>query len=361
MNHSPSLAGKGISVAGINKYFAGSPALQQVTLDIAQGEFVALLGPSGCGKTTLLRILAGLAAPETGRVLFGGQTMVDMANRHLVPAEKRNIGMVFQDYALWPHMRVRENVAFPLKARGVPRSQHAELVQAALDKVSLGTLGERFPNQLSGGQQQRVALARAIVAQPPIILFDEPLSNLDAGLRDTLGRDLAALVRELGITAVYVTHDQAEALSLADRIAVMRAGRIIQCDRPETLFHDPVDPWVAGFLKTGSLIEGRLDAGYFVPASGGPAVEFADTSLTGAVTLMVPGAAVRSSSNEADLPVTVQDIHFRGDRYEISARWGQSSQAPVLQFWHDRPAARGDILPVALDRHRLRLFPAAAA
>ena len=245
--------------------------LDRVSLDIAPGEFLAVLGPSGCGKTTLLRLIAGLLAPDRGSVTIGGETVCDGAHGLFVPAERRRLGMVFQDYALWPHMRVRENVAFPLESRHVPKGEAVRLVTAALTRVGLGALAERFPAELSGGQQQRVALARAIAGSPRVLLFDEPLSNLDTALRDSLGHEIARLTRELGLTALYVTHDQSEALGLADRVAVMRAGRVVQLNSPERLFRDPEDPWTAEFLRAGSLVPGTFTDTASPPSAPPPA------------------------------------------------------------------------------------------
>jgi iron(III) transport system ATP-binding protein len=349
--------GNGVDIVGLAKAFGDSRAIRSVDLSIAPGEFVALLGPSGCGKTTLLRAIAGLLSPDTGTIRLGDKLVADGAKKLFVPAERRNLGMVFQDYALWPHMRVRDNVGFPLAARRCPQEQRPALVDAALRRVSLQHLAERFPGELSGGQQQRVALARAIVDSPRVLLFDEPLSNLDAGLRDILGREIAILTRELGATAIYVTHDQSEALSLADRIAVMRAGEIIQVDAPERLYNDPADAWVAAFLKSGSLIRGETRDGMFHHdgASAGLHLPELINGHRGSSTLLMPRMALRAGEG-GELRFSIASIHFKGDRYEIAARWGVDSHSPVVQFWHDQPLKLGDTVPVVVDRSRLRLF-----
>ncbi|HEY4135872.1 MAG TPA: ABC transporter ATP-binding protein [Alphaproteobacteria bacterium] len=349
--------GNGVQIVNLVKIFGGMRAIDGIDLTIAPGEFVALLGPSGCGKTTLLRAIAGLLAPDEGLIRLGDATVADARGKLFVPAEKRNLGMVFQDYALWPHMRVRDNVAFPLAARGCPVEQRSRLIETALRRVSLWHLAERFPGELSGGQQQRVALARAIVDSPRVLLFDEPLSNLDAGLRDTLGRDIAILTRELGATAIYVTHDQSEALSLADRIAVMRGGSIIQADAPEQLYKNPADAWVAGFLKSGSLIRGQTRDGSFHPEGSGAPLHMPDLidGHTGPSTLMLPSTAVQPRG-EGELSFSVASVHFKGDRYEVAARWGAHDHGPVVQFWHDRPLRPGDTVTVNVDRAPLRLF-----
>lgn len=215
-----------ITTSGLCYRIAGQPILQQIDLTIPAGYTLALLGPSGCGKSTLLKLLAGLLQPEQGSISFGEQKVADA--RYNLPPEQRNLGMVFQDYALWPHMSVMQNVAFPLKMRAIERSQCQQRVLAALDRVGLVDLADRRPAELSGGQQQRVALARAIVAEPKVLLFDEPLSNLDRDLRESLSHEMASLLRQLRTTAVYVTHDRNEAAVLANRVVHMADGRIAE-------------------------------------------------------------------------------------------------------------------------------------
>jgi iron(III) transport system ATP-binding protein len=213
-----------IHVRGLRQRFGEQTVLDGIDLDVPAGTTLALLGPSGCGKSTLLKLLAGLLRPDEGSVRFGGETVADPARA--APPEARGLGMVFQDYALWPHMTVAGNVSFPLEMRGVPRAERAALVAQALARVGLEPLAGRRPSALSGGQQQRVALARAIVARPRILLFDEPLSNLDAQLRATLCDDIRALLAQLGTTAVYVTHDRSEADALAHTIVTLAQGRV---------------------------------------------------------------------------------------------------------------------------------------
>jgi putative spermidine/putrescine transport system ATP-binding protein len=232
----------GVSIKNLYKEFEDVVALNSVSLDIEEGEFVVLLGPSGCGKTTFLRSIVGITDPDAGSIHLGERDIVH------VPPENRNIGMVFQSYALFPHMTVENNVAFGLKMRNVPRPEMIQRVKAALELVDLLDYGGRFPRQLSGGQQQRVALARAIVIEPEILLFDEPLSNLDAKLREQLREDLHHLQRRLGVTSIYVTHDQAEAMALADRIVVMNAGRIVEVGSPIELYRTPRHRFTAEFL-----------------------------------------------------------------------------------------------------------------
>jgi ABC-type Fe3+/spermidine/putrescine transport system ATPase subunit len=247
-----------ISVRGVSKtYFSGPRTVQALTdihLEIQEGEFFFLLGPSGCGKTTLLRTIAGLLTPTRGRVYLGERDVTDL------PVHKRNTAMVFQSYALWPHMTVWQNVEFGPKMRGMDGKARREVAENNLQRVHLTGFGDRKPNQLSGGQQQRVALARALSAGAGCLLFDEPLSNLDARLRMHMRTELRQLVKDTGATAVYVTHDQKEALSMADRVAVLSEGRIVQIGTPEDVYNHPSTRFVADFLGEANFIEGRVES-----------------------------------------------------------------------------------------------------
>ena len=230
------------------KRYGDFTALDGVSLDIREGEFFTLLGPSGCGKTTLLRMIAGFNSIEGGDFYFGDKRINDM------PAHKRDIGMVFQNYAIFPHLSVEENVAYGLKARSVPRAEIKKRVSDALELVQISHLASRKPNELSGGQQQRVALARAFVIEPSVLLMDEPLSNLDAKLRVQMRTVIKKLQRRLGITTIYVTHDQEEALAISDRIAVMKEGKIMQIGTPSEIYAKPGSPFVAGFIGVSNFI-----------------------------------------------------------------------------------------------------------
>ena len=245
-----------ISLQGIAKQFGRGPsavwAVQDVNLQIASGEFFFLLGPSGCGKTTLLRMIAGLIEPSAGTVHFASRDVTNL------PVEKRNTAMVFQNYALWPHMTVGQNVEFGPKMRRVPGKTRRDLSQRSLQRVEMQSFSSRKPNQLSGGQQQRVALARVLAAEPDCMLLDEPLSNLDAKLRLQMRSELRELVKSTSTTAIYVTHDQKEALCMADRIAVMNDGRIVQVGTPAELYHQPSRRFVAEFLGEANFIQGRV-------------------------------------------------------------------------------------------------------
>ncbi len=237
-----------LTIKNVSKFYGSFQALDKINLAVPEGQFVTLLGPSGCGKTTLLRIIAGFLSCEEGEVYFGDRLMND------VPPEKRDTAMCFQSYALFPNKSVYENIRFGLRMHKVPKEQHKKLVEEAMEMVNLTGLGSRRPYELSGGQQQRVSLARCIVVRPRLLLFDEPLSNLDAKLREKVRVEIRQVQRQLGITAIYVTHDQAEALAISDRIVTMSAGRIVQNADPRTIYERPNSKYVADFIGTANII-----------------------------------------------------------------------------------------------------------
>jgi multiple sugar transport system ATP-binding protein len=243
-----------VKLEGVNKRFGDHVALSGISLEIAEGEFFTLLGPSGCGKTTALRLVAGLELADQGTIRIGDRDVT-----HLPPAQRR-VAMVFQNYALYPHMTIAENISYPLRIRKMPKDQIKDKVNSVADKLYLAGLLDRMPSQVSGGQQQRVAVARAMVQDPLVYLFDEPLSNLDAKLRLEARRFLKRIQRETGITAIYVTHDQTEAMAMSDRVAVLKDGRLMQVASPEKIYAEPADVFVAGFVGSPpmNLIEGRI-------------------------------------------------------------------------------------------------------
>ncbi|TPN02793.1 ABC transporter ATP-binding protein [Mesorhizobium sp. B2-3-3] len=242
--------------AGICKSLGGRPVLSDLDLKIDAGEVVSLLGASGSGKTTLLRIIAGLVEPERGSITLDGRVV--WSEDSVIPAEKRRIGMVFQDYALWPHMTVANNLSFGLRSQRLSDRDIAQRLAHALDVTRLAPYRDRYPTELSGGQQQRVAIARCLAARPALMLFDEPLSNLDAALREDMRIEMMELVRREAITVVYVTHDQAEAMAVSDRIAIMRAGEIVQFDTPRAIYEAPADSFVASFIGGFSIVRGQV-------------------------------------------------------------------------------------------------------
>lgn len=299
-----------LQLHGIHKSFDAANALEKIDLSIGKGQFMTLLGPSGCGKTTLLRVIAGLETPDHGEIYYGDTCLYDIARRVNRPVHQRNFGMVFQDFALWPHLTVMENVAFGLKAKG-DTAQWRKRTLEAIELVRLNGLEKRYPHQLSGGQQQRVALARAIVIRPHLILFDEPMSALDALLRDEMRLELTNLVRAIGVTAVYVTHDQTEAMSMSDEIVVMQNGCILQKDKPEVIYRKPVHAFTARFIgKTNWLESGRR--------------------------LVRPEHVGWSPQSENDLVFsgTVKTVSYVGERYEIGV------DLPALGVWVAYHASR---------------------
>ena len=322
---------------GVSKRFGDVQALAALDLEIAQGQFVGVLGPSGCGKTTLLRCLAGLEVPDTGRIRFGDRAVVDVDAGVQDPPQRRGLGMVFQDLALWPHLTVFENVAYTLRARK-DTADLEDRVHDALAKVQLPVHADRYPHQLSGGQQQRVAFARAVVDRPPVLLMDEPLSALDAALRVDLRAELTALTRSLGLTAVYVTHDQHEAMSMADRILVMQDGFVRQDGAPETVYQRPTSRFVAGFIGRLNTLDRPLPSvlpvGAAAPAVGsanGDGEEQPTGQATGATEVAVTGSGVAGvrpekvhlAANGRDtvaLPAEVELVSYLGDHYELRCR-----------------------------------------
>lgn len=325
----------------ITKRFGDVIALENIDLEIAEGELFFLLGPSGCGKTTCLRIVAGFYQPDEGELYFGKRRMND------VPPHKRNTGMVFQNYALWPHMTVYENVAYGLDVRKVSASEKRRRVQQALEIVHMEEYAQRTPNQLSGGQQQRVALARALVIEPEVLLLDEPLSNLDAQLRLEMRQEIKRIHRETGITALYVTHDQKEALSLADRLAVMKDGRVIQVGSPREVYTHPVNRFVAGFIGETNFLEGHVvereseQIGVKTPVGTVFSSQAEGFQIGEAITLSVrPESLVVSTEAVGalnELPAVVQRITYLGNVEELELSLSNGHEMKAL---HPNPGSR---------------------
>ncbi len=244
-----------VSIRNLNKNYKDNIVVNNFSIDIKDGEFITFLGPSGCGKTTNLRMIAGFIKPTSGEIRIGNEIISNPEKNIYVPPEERQLGMVFQSYAIWPHMNVFGNISYPLKIRKVPKSIIQKKVEEILDLVKMRELIDRFPHELSGGQQQRVALARALVIKPEVLLLDEPLSNLDAKLREDMRIELKELQRETGVTIIFVTHDQMEAMVLSDRIVVMEKGCVHQIDTPENIYQRPSDYFVADFIGVANFIE----------------------------------------------------------------------------------------------------------
>jgi ABC-type Fe3+/spermidine/putrescine transport system ATPase subunit len=320
-----------LELRDVHKTFDSTVAVDGISLSIAPGEVFTLLGPSGCGKSTTLRIVAGLEEPDAGEVLLDGRLIASGARRFSLPPERRDLGMVFQSYAIWPHMTVFENVAFPLKLRGVPKSVTQEKVEHVLDLVGLGGLGSRGATDLSGGQQQRVALARAIVYEPKLLLLDEPLSNLDAKLREHMRIELRALQQRLGIAVLFVTHDQAEAMVLSDRIAVMQSGHLEQVGTPVALYERPASQFVRDFLGRVLTLEVCMASAESAEAPGETGVTFelpqgcahlADSSSRLVLAWRPENVSIEPDSAPGlnRLSATVETAAYLGERIEYGVR-----------------------------------------
>jgi len=303
---------KGLRLENINKHFGETQALRDVSLEIHPGEFFTLLGPSGCGKTTLLRIIAGLEFPDTGKTLLGGSDITSL------PASKRPVNTVFQSYALFPHLSVFENVAFGLRSRKFPDHEVNRRVKRRLEMLDLEGMETRLPNQLSGGQRQRVALARALVNEPQALLLDEPMSALDAKLRARVQVELRRLQKKLGQTFIMVTHDQNEALTVSDRIAVMRGGRIIQFGPPEHVYDNPISKFVAEFLGAANLIYGKAVNGGLLTDIGFFRLKENPPWSRGAVAIRPEWVRIRDHEPEKNgVRGTVKEVIYRGAYFDI--------------------------------------------
>jgi iron(III) transport system ATP-binding protein len=348
-----------VGVENLTKRFGPNLVLDDVGFEIADGELFTLLGPSGCGKTTTLLSIAGFVEPDEGAIRCGGETFVDTAAKVDVPAERRNLGMVFQSYAIWPHMTVAENVAFPLRIRKAgKRTRHARVAET-LELVELGDLGDRYPHQLSGGQRQRVALARALVYKPSVLLLDEPFSNLDAKLRERARSWLKRLQHELGLTTVFVTHDQDEAMQMSDRILVMTEGRVQQIATPEEVYRRPANRFVASFLGRCNLLPGvvhtrRADGTLEIALHGGSRSLVAaanDVPVGTDVTIAIRPESIRLVETTDDGPnsldVSVTEVSFLGDHYEYELRAGSLELIAQSQDHLTEPGLKAVIDPSA--------------
>ncbi|PDT74278.1 ABC transporter ATP-binding protein [Bradyrhizobium sp. C9] len=343
--------GAAVRIEACGKTFAdGTRALDPATLDIARGETLVLLGPSGCGKTTMLRIIAGLELPDAGgKVLFDGKDMTS------VPIERRNVGMVFQSYALFPNMTVADNIAYGLKIRGVAGGERAARVAELVALTNITGLENRRIDQLSGGQRQRVALARAVAIRPGILLLDEPLTALDAALRDRLRGELNRLLRALGITTIYVTHDQAEAMELGDRIVVMRKGAIAQIGTPREVYFAPKDRFVAEFIGAANIVEAPIDNGVLILPGGRLPIEGGATAAN--ATVMIRPETIRVTDAGAGLLSGVVDsVSFIGDRQRLVVS-GASSKPLNVDAPNTILAKVGDRIGLSIAPDALRLLP----
>jgi ABC-type Fe3+/spermidine/putrescine transport system ATPase subunit len=346
--------GHQVHVRAAVKHYGAATALAGIDLEVPAGEFAVLLGPSGSGKSTLARVLAGVERLDSGEVSFGGRLMGD--GRSHVPPERRDLAMVFQDYALWPHLTVLGNVRYALRRRKLAASKERVRATEVLERVGLAAKGDRYPHQLSGGEQQRVALARAVVAKPGLLIFDEPLSNLDADLRERLRVEISTLVRESGSTAVYITHDQAEAFALADVIGVLDHGRLVQWGPPEVIYRRPATPFVARFTGLAGELTGivaHIDGEFAVIQAGNQKLRARATGPIesgDAVRLLVRPAATRilptdAVATEGVVSGTVVDVAYRGRGYDhvVTGEYGS-----LTAVFDERAWPRGTEVRIAL-------------
>jgi putative spermidine/putrescine transport system ATP-binding protein len=346
-------AGHGASVRIVNcgkTFDDGTRALEPATLDIARGETLVLLGPSGCGKTTMLRIIAGLELPDDGgKVLFDGKDMT------LIPIERRNVGMVFQSYALFPNMSVADNIGYGLKIRGVAGKERASRVAELVALTNITGLENRRIDQLSGGQRQRVALARAVAIRPGILLLDEPLTALDAALRGHLRGELNRLLRALGITAIYVTHDQAEAMELGDRVVVMRKGAIAQIGSPREIYFEPRNRFVAEFIGAANIIEAPLADGHLMLPGGRQPVD-STASLQAAVAMIRPETVAIVEAGTAPLTGIIDSVSFVGDRQRLVVS-GASPKPLAVDAPNTIRVKAGERIGLSIAPGAVRLLP----
>ncbi|WP_207914060.1 ABC transporter ATP-binding protein [Micromonospora sp. KC213] len=353
--------GKSLSVVALRKTYGPMVAVEDASMEIAAGEFVTFLGSSGSGKTTTLMMIAGFVEPDSGTITVGGRDVTRL------DPQKRNLGFVFQQYLLFPHMTVAENIAFPLQLRGVPKDEIRRRVFETLDLVGLSGFGNRKPRQLSGGQQQRVALCRALVYRPPVILMDEPLGALDKKLRDQLQTEIKKIQRELGLTVIYVTHDQEEALVLSDRIAVMRDGRIDQFGTPRELFERPRTPFVADFLGAANFLSGRvehhtdehtlvrLDTGGLLRARQHALAKGAPVSVA-----VQPGRLDVCAPADAFCSGTVQSVTYVGTLVRVVVNVGANCSIRLEVSARNAPQV-GERVGITADPDNINLFAAESA
>lgn len=319
-----------VRIEHVYKRFGAVTAVDNFDVVVEDGEFVSILGPSGCGKTTTLRMIAGFERATEGEIYIGDKCVSSSIKGTFAPPEKRDIGMVFQSYAVWPHMTVAENVGYPLKIQKVAKEERAKRVQEMLELVHLGEYGERYPHQLSGGQQQRVALARALVAQPGLLLLDEPLSNLDAKLRESMRFEILSIQKKLGITVVYVTHDQGEAMAMSDRVVVMSKGVVQQVGAPHDIYTNPANKMVADFIGLVNFIPGEAKGDrVFIKDSN---VSFANpTEITGEATIAVRPENISISASSGQLEGTMVARFYLGDAVDYRVQCGDNMVRVIVK------------------------------
>ena len=363
-----------LQLAGVSKLFGATPAVDGASLEIRRGEVFTLLGPSGCGKTTTLRLVAGLERPDAGEITLRGRVVASSARGVFVAPHKRNLGMVFQSYAIWPHMTVFDNVAYPLSLRGASRAVIQEKVTRVLGLVGLDGLQARAATLLSGGQMQRLALCRALVYEPDLLLLDEPFSNLDAKLREQMRVELKLLQRRLGVTVLFVTHDQIEALSLSDRIAVMQRGRVEQVGAPRRLYDHPASAFVRDFLGQTVVLRGRIagrDAAVVTVKMEGALAGRTLAGRAAAAAALIEGGEAQLAIRPEDIAVSAEELAraddhtllgvieallFVGDRYEARVALG-GEQRILLLLPRDREWREGQRLRLGFPADVVSVWP----
>ena len=341
-----------ITINHITKSFGDNTVLKDFTETFKDGEFITLLGPSGCGKTTMLRIIAGFEKPTSGELWIDDQLV--SGGKTFVPPEKRGIGMVFQSYAVWPHMNVFDNVAYPLRIQKKPKEQIKDAVGKVLEIVHLSQYTDRLPSQLSGGQQQRVALARALVAEPKLLLLDEPLSNLDAKLRESMRFEIKEIQQRTGISVVYVTHDQTEAMAMSDRIFLINSGVVQQCGTPQEIYNQPANQFVADFLGKVDFFKGEVTGGRIVfPSMGGQSIPYSG-DRTGKVEVAIRPENLYFTE-DGPLGGTLETVYYLGDVNDCRVRVGETLVRVIVGGYLAGTLRTGD--PVRLQVRDFMVFP----
>ncbi|MCR4627536.1 MAG: ABC transporter ATP-binding protein [Treponema sp.] len=320
-----------VTIKDVVKSFGSETVIKKFNAEIKDGEFITLLGPSGCGKTTLLRMIAGFHKQTSGSISIDGKVVSD--EKTFIPPERRGIGMVFQTYAVWPHMNVFDNVAYPLKIQKLSKEQIQKDVEEILEVVHLSQYKDRMPSQLSGGQQQRVALGRALVAKPKLLLLDEPLSNLDAKLRESMRFEIKEIQKRLGITVVYVTHDQVEAMTMSDRVFLMNNGVVQQVGSPLEIYRNPVNQFVANFVGKANFIKGEISGGRLKIKGIDQSIAY-DGDKTGDVVLTLRPENVKIVKENADLTGSLKSIYFLGNENDCQIDIGNGVLVRVIADPH---------------------------
>ena len=342
-----------VTIKNLTKSFGSSQVLKEFNEVFRDGEFVTLLGPSGCGKTTMLRMIAGFEIPTTGEIWIDDKLV--SGGKTFLPPEKRDIGMVFQSYAVWPHMNVFDNVAYPLQIKHVKREEIRTRVDKILETVHLTRYADRLPNQLSGGQQQRIALARALVAEPNLLLLDEPLSNLDAKLRESMRFEIKEITKSLGISVVYVTHDQTEAMAMSDRIFLINNGIVQQSGTPDEIYNHPANQFVADFLGKVDFFKGVAENGTIHLSEWEADLQYPKMEQSGNIEVAIRPENIRISKESDGIMGKLEKLYYLGDETDCRVRVGKALVRVITDGFSHREFREGDT--VTLDVREFIVFP----